>query len=119
MLPVQLVPAASWPLPEAALANGAVRWNVLLLTTSVIDSADRCCPLLVRRERDVTKRLTVARVLLLYRGDASAALASTRPSDILAMVGWAFSLAMAGNFPAHHHGHLVEADDDGRAPSAA
>ena len=25
---------------------------------------------------------------------------STRPSDILAMVGWAFSLAMAGNFPA-------------------
>jgi cation/acetate symporter len=25
--------------------------------------------------------------------------ASTRPSDILAMVGWAFSLAMAGNFP--------------------
>jgi cation/acetate symporter len=31
---------------------------------------------------------------------ASAALAATKPGDILAMVGWAFSLAMAGNFPA-------------------
>jgi cation/acetate symporter len=49
---------------------------------------------------DVTKRLTVARILLLYVAACSAALASTRPSDILAMVGWAFSLAMAGNFPA-------------------
>jgi cation/acetate symporter len=48
----------------------------------------------------VTKRLTLARVLLLYVAATSAALASTRPSDILAMVGWAFSLAMAGNFPA-------------------
>ena len=27
-------------------------------------------------------------------------LAATKPGDILAMVGWAFSLAMAGNFPA-------------------
>ncbi len=49
---------------------------------------------------DVTKRLTVARILLLYVAACSAALASTKPSDILAMVGWAFSLAMAGNFPA-------------------
>ena len=49
---------------------------------------------------DVTKRLTVARILLLYVAATSAALASTKPSDILAMVGWAFSLAMAGNFPA-------------------
>jgi cation/acetate symporter len=46
------------------------------------------------------RRLTVARVLLLFVAVASAALAATRPSDILAMVGWAFSLAMAGNFPA-------------------
>jgi cation/acetate symporter len=46
------------------------------------------------------RRLTVARVLLVFVAVASAALASTRPSDILAMVGWAFSLAMAGNFPA-------------------
>jgi cation/acetate symporter len=46
------------------------------------------------------RRLTVARILLLFVAVASAALAATRPSDILAMVGWAFSLAMAGNFPA-------------------
>ncbi|MFZ2090324.1 MAG: hypothetical protein WBL98_21585, partial [Pseudolabrys sp.] len=31
---------------------------------------------------------------------AAAATAATKPADILAMVGWAFSLAMAGNFPA-------------------
>jgi cation/acetate symporter len=46
------------------------------------------------------RRLIVARVLLLFVAVAAAALASTRPGDILAMVGWAFSLAMAGNFPA-------------------
>ena len=46
------------------------------------------------------RRLMVARVLLLLVAVAAAALASTRPADILAMVGWAFSLAMAGNFPA-------------------
>ncbi|MGE3146096.1 MAG: sodium:solute symporter family protein [Pseudorhodoplanes sp.] len=46
------------------------------------------------------RRLVVARVLLLIVAIAAAATASTRPADILAMVGWAFSLAMAGNFPA-------------------
>jgi cation/acetate symporter len=46
------------------------------------------------------RRLTVARVLLFFVAVLSAALAATKPSDILAMVGWAFSLAMAGNFPA-------------------
>jgi cation/acetate symporter len=46
------------------------------------------------------RRLTVARVLLFFVAVASAALAATKPADILAMVGWAFSLAMAGNFPA-------------------
>jgi cation/acetate symporter len=46
------------------------------------------------------RRLTVARVLLFIVAVISAYLASTRPADILAMVGWAFSLAMAGNFPA-------------------
>ena len=46
------------------------------------------------------RRLTVARVLLFFVAVAAAATASTRPSDIIAMVGWAFSLAMAGNFPA-------------------
>jgi cation/acetate symporter len=45
------------------------------------------------------RRLTVARVLLLFVALAAAALAATKPGDILAMVGWAFSLAMAGNFP--------------------
>jgi cation/acetate symporter len=46
------------------------------------------------------RRLTVARVLLLVVAVAAAATAATKPGDILAMVGWAFSLAMAGNFPA-------------------
>jgi cation/acetate symporter len=46
------------------------------------------------------KRLTVARILLVVVAVAAAATAATRPADILAMVGWAFSLAMAGNFPA-------------------
>jgi cation/acetate symporter len=46
------------------------------------------------------RRLTVARVLLLVVAILAAFLASTKPGDILAMVGWAFSLAMAGNFPA-------------------
>jgi len=46
------------------------------------------------------KRLTVARVLLVVVAVAAAATAATKPADILAMVGWAFSLAMAGNFPA-------------------
>ena len=46
------------------------------------------------------RRLLVARVLLLVVAVFAAALASTKPGDILAMVGWAFSLAMAGNFPA-------------------
>jgi cation/acetate symporter len=46
------------------------------------------------------KRLTVARVLLVFVAVAAAATAASKPADILAMVGWAFSLAMAGNFPA-------------------
>ena len=45
------------------------------------------------------RRLTVARVLLFVVAVIAAYLASTKPGDILAMVGWAFSLAMAGNFP--------------------
>jgi cation/acetate symporter len=46
------------------------------------------------------RRLLVARILLLIVAAGAAALAATKPGDILAMVGWAFSLAMAGNFPA-------------------
>jgi cation/acetate symporter len=46
------------------------------------------------------RRLLVARILLVAVAVAAAATAATKPGDILAMVGWAFSLAMAGNFPA-------------------
>jgi cation/acetate symporter len=88
--------SAGW-LPDA-VRIGAVPWNWLLLVTLVIT-------LLVVTPfwfgaTETAKRLIVARVLLLYVAIAAAATASTRPSDILAMVGWAFSLAMAGNFPA-------------------
>jgi cation/acetate symporter len=46
------------------------------------------------------RRLVVARVLLVVVAIFAAYVASTRPSDILSMVAWAFSLAAAGNFPA-------------------
>lgn len=46
------------------------------------------------------RRLIIARALLLVVAVVAAATAATKPGDILAMVGWAFSLAMAGNFPA-------------------
>ena len=46
------------------------------------------------------RRLMIARGLLLIFAVIAAATAATKPGDILAMVGWAFSLAMAGNFPA-------------------
>jgi cation/acetate symporter len=55
---------------------------------------------MVDPKASTTRRLTVARLLLLGVAVAAAATAATRPADILAMVGWAFSLAMAGNFPA-------------------
>jgi probable sodium:solute symporter len=88
-LPAAWVPAA-W--------NGAVPWNWLLLGTLVV------VLLIVTPfwfgSTETAKRLIVARVLLLFVAIAAAATASTKPSDILAMVGWAFSLAMAGNFPA-------------------
>ena len=87
---------ASW-LPDA-VRIGAVPWNWLLLVTLGVT-------LLIVMPfwfgaTETAKRLIVARVLLLFVAIAAAATASTRPSDILAMVGWAFSLAMAGNFPA-------------------
>ena len=46
------------------------------------------------------QRLVVARVLLVVVAIAAAYVASTKPSGILAMVSWAFSLAAAGLFPA-------------------
>jgi cation/acetate symporter len=48
----------------------------------------------------VASRLIVSRILLFGVAVAAAYTASTRPSDILAMVSWAFSLAAAGIFPA-------------------
>ena len=46
------------------------------------------------------QRLVVARVLLVVVALGAAYVASTKPSGILAMVSWAFSLAAAGLFPA-------------------
>jgi cation/acetate symporter len=70
-------------------------WSLLALSGLVIVVAP-----LMRTASAVGRRLIMARALLLLVAVCAAALASTRPSDILAMVGWAFSLAMAGNFPA-------------------
>jgi cation/acetate symporter len=47
-----------------------------------------------------SRRLLVSRLLLVLVAIAAAYVASTRPSDILSMVAWAFSLAAAGLFPA-------------------
>ena len=58
------------------------------------------------------RRLTVARVLLFFVAVAFGGyLLRRNRRTILAMVGWAFSLAMAGNFPAIVHRHLVETHD--------
>jgi len=46
------------------------------------------------------RRLVVARILLVAVAILAAAVASTRPGGILALVAWAFSLAAAGLFPA-------------------
>lgn len=55
---------------------------------------------MVNPNAPTVRRLFIARILLLIVAVAAAATAATKPADILAMVGWAFSLAMAGNFPA-------------------
>jgi cation/acetate symporter len=47
-----------------------------------------------------SRRLVVARVLLVVVAIVAAYTASFRPADIVAMVAWAFSLAAAGLFPA-------------------
>jgi cation/acetate symporter len=46
------------------------------------------------------KRLIISRVLLIVVAIISAYVASTKPSHILAMVAWAFSIAASGLFPA-------------------
>ena len=47
-----------------------------------------------------SRRLLVARLFLLASATLAAVLAASRPSDLLSMVAWAFSLAAAGFFPA-------------------
>ncbi len=91
-----IVALVIWLLPGPGPFGVKMRWWVLGLGVLPILGA---LPFVWHAD-DVTKRLVTARVLLLYVAATAAALASTRPSDILAMVGWAFSLAMAGNFPA-------------------
>jgi cation/acetate symporter len=55
---------------------------------------------MVDPQADAKRRLIVARVLLIVVAVFAAWLASTKPSDILSMVAWAFSLAASGLFPA-------------------
>ncbi len=55
---------------------------------------------MVDTKAPTSRRLVVARILLVVVAICAAYVASTRPSDILAMVSWAFSLAAAGLFPA-------------------
>jgi cation/acetate symporter len=55
---------------------------------------------MIDQNAPTARRLIVSRVLLVLVAIAAAYVASTKPSDILAMVSWAFSLAAAGLFPA-------------------
>jgi cation/acetate symporter len=55
---------------------------------------------MIDRNAPTSRRLIVARILLVLVAIAAAYTASTKPSDILSMVAWAFSLAAAGLFPA-------------------
>jgi len=54
---------------------------------------------MIDQNAPTARRLVVSRVLLVLVAIAAAYVASTKPSDILAMVSWAFSLAAAGLFP--------------------
>jgi cation/acetate symporter len=85
-----------WFLDQPFWFGIALRWWVLL----AIAAPASVVAFFWGGASEVGKRLIIARVLLFYVALCSAALAATKPSDILAMVGWAFSLAMAGNFPA-------------------
>ncbi|MBX3499615.1 MAG: cation acetate symporter [Alphaproteobacteria bacterium] len=53
---------------------------------------------MINPKADAKARLIVARVILIFVAIAAAATASTRPSTIVAMVAWAFSLAASGLF---------------------
>jgi cation/acetate symporter len=54
---------------------------------------------MIDQNAPTARRLLVSRVLLVLVAALAAYVASTKPSDILAMVSWAFSLAAAGLFP--------------------
>jgi cation/acetate symporter len=53
---------------------------------------------MIDQHASTARRLTIARILLVGVALIAAYVASTRPSDILSMVAWAFSLAAAGLF---------------------
>ena len=53
---------------------------------------------MVDKHASTTRRLTVARILLIGVAALAATVAISKPSDILSMVAWAFSLAAAGLF---------------------
>lgn len=53
---------------------------------------------MINPNADTKKRLTVSKVILLLVAIVAAYTASTRPSDILSMVAWAFSIAASGLF---------------------
>jgi cation/acetate symporter len=53
---------------------------------------------MIDRHASTARRLTIARILLVGVALIAAYVASTKPSDILSMVAWAFSLAAAGLF---------------------
>lgn len=53
---------------------------------------------MIDRHASAHRRLIIARVLLVVVAIVAAYVASTKPSDILSMVAWAFSLAAAGLF---------------------
>ncbi len=53
---------------------------------------------MVNPNADTKKRLAIAKVILLFIAFVAAVTASTKPSDILSMVAWAFSIAASGLF---------------------
>jgi cation/acetate symporter len=55
---------------------------------------------MIDQNAPTSRRLIVSRVLLVAVAVLAAYVASTKPSDILSMVSWAFSLAAGGLFPA-------------------
>jgi cation/acetate symporter len=55
---------------------------------------------MIDKNAPTSRRLVVARVILIIVAILAAYVASFRPADIVAMVAWAFSLAAAGLFPA-------------------